>query len=83
MKYFLLDTVSNSVITRIELRGIRGPAYIVIAENHFWVAFRFQKVERKWKMTVCLILGLPDEKVTKVHRNAYGTEKKKDSHLFY
>lgn len=39
----------------------------MIAENHFWDAFGFQKVERKWKMTGCLLLGPPDEKVTNVY----------------
>jgi len=65
--------VSNSVITCIELRVQPSSDGI----NHFWDAFRFQKVERKWKMTGCLLLGLPDEKVTKIRETPTGPKEKR------
>lgn len=45
--------------------------------NHFWDAFRFGKEERKWKMTGCLLLGLSDEKVTKVPETPTGPKEKR------
>lgn len=47
------------------------------AENHFWDAFGFQKVERKWKMTGCLLLGPPDEKVTNARETPTGLREKR------